>query len=259
MLQPEENIEYPTGLAVTFDADNPPWNNLMAVGYWLFSIAAIVVAQGIATVAYSSYSGISFAEAIKDPATLLVSVVAVLPAHLITLAVGWMIVTRMGNYSFSEMVGMDWGGFRWWHAVLIVIAMFALFALFLSIFGEQENDFKKLLESSRGAVYAVAFVATFSAPVVEEVVYRGVLYSAVKRSLNTLAAVVLITILFAGVHLVQYWGDLATIFSLFSLSLGLTLVRAWTGNILPCIVLHFLFNGIQTTMLVLEPWIKPLI
>jgi len=215
--------------------------------------------QGIVAVAYSSYSGISFEDGIKDPSTLLVTIVAVLPAHLVTLAVGWMIVTKMGRYSFSEMIGMKWGGFRWWHVILILFAMISFFALFLAIFGEQENDFDKLLKSSRGAIYAVAFIATFSAPIVEELVYRGVLYSAVRRTLNTAAAVILITVLFGGVHLLQYWGDLATIFSLFTLSLGLTLVRAFTGNVLPCIALHFVFNGIQTTLLVLEPWIKPIL
>ena len=239
------------------DKDNPPWNSIIAVLFWLFSILVILIAQGAAAAAYSSYSGLSLENSFKDPSMLVATIIAVLPAHIVTLAVGWMIVTRMGTYSFSKMLGMEWGGFRWWHLILMLLAMVSLFALFLALFGEKENDFDKLLKSSRGAVYAVAFIATFSAPIVEEVVYRGVFYGAVRRSFNTFAAVLLISVLFAGVHLPQYWGDLATISSLFTLSVGLTLVRAFTRNLLPCIVLHFVFNGIQTTLLVLEPWIKP--
>ncbi|NNE64974.1 MAG: CPBP family intramembrane metalloprotease [Pyrinomonadaceae bacterium] len=256
-----ENNEENTGEKhveeLLFDQENPHWNVLTAIAYWLFSIAAIVVTQAIATLAYANYTGISLADSLENPRVLLVAVWAVLPAHLITLAFGWMIVTRMGRHSFSKMVGMKWGGFRWWHVILILLGIFALFAGLISVFGEQKNDFDRLLESSRAAVYAVAVMATFSAPIVEEVIYRGVLYSSFKKTFNTVAAVVIVSTLFAAVHVPQYWGDFATIFSLLSLSVVLTLVRVWTGNLLPCIALHFVFNGLQTSLLVLQPWLEP--
>jgi membrane protease YdiL (CAAX protease family) len=40
------------------------------------------------------------------------------------------------------------------------------------------------------------------------------------------------------------------------LSLALTLIRARTGNLLPCIVLHTVFNGIQSLLLILQPYIN---
>jgi membrane protease YdiL (CAAX protease family) len=103
-------------------------------------------------------------------------------------------------------------------------------------------------------LYAVAVVATFSAPVVEEVIYRGILYSSIEKAMNTSLAVVIVTFLFAVVHYPQYWGDIGTIVALTAVSLVLTLVRVYTKNLLPCIVLHFVFNGIQTSILILEPW-----
>ncbi len=247
-----------------YSPDNPPWSTPVAVMYLFFSVLAILVFQAAFGFGYAAYNGISpsdneaFRAFITSPRSLLVQLLAVIPAHLVTLAVGWAIITRGRNYSFRKMLGWEWGGFRWWHLVLIFVGVMALFAGFVQIFGEQENELDRLLKSSRAAVYVVAIMATFSAPIVEEVVYRGVLFSALQRSFNVVSAVIVTTIVFAGVHLMQYWGDFAVILSLVTLSLVLTLLRAITKNLLPCITLYFAFNGIQTASLIVEPWIEPL-
>ena len=68
-----------------------------------------------------------------------------------------------------------------------------------------------------------------------------------------MAAIVIVTFLFALVHVPQYWGSPTTIILLTLLSLILTLVRAQTGNLLPCVVLHTLFNAVQSALLILNP------
>jgi membrane protease YdiL (CAAX protease family) len=40
------------------------------------------------------------------------------------------------------------------------------------------------------------------------------------------------------------------------LSLVLTLIRVWTGNLLPCIILHTVFNGSQSLLLLLQPYLE---
>ena len=241
---------------LVFTPDAPPWNTAVAFGYWLLSLFAIFLCQAVFGVAFVASTGMTLKESVDDPTGILVQILAVLPAHLITLAVGWMIVTRMGRFSFGEMLGFKWGGFRWWHTILILLGIFASLAALTQIFGEKPNELERILNSSRAAVYAIAFMATFSAPIVEEVVYRGVMFSAFKRTFSTAGSVAMVTVLFTSVHLPQYWGDFATISALLTFSLVLTLVRAFTGNILPCILLHFIFNGLQTSFLVLRPWIE---
>jgi membrane protease YdiL (CAAX protease family) len=124
-------------------------------------------------------------------------------------------------------------------------------------FRSKENDFQQMLQSSRAAVYLVAFFATFTAPLVEEVVYRGVLYSAFQRRLGQDFRRVLVTVLFAAVHVPQYSKnfdpDYGTIFTLLIVSLILTLIRVRAKSLLPCIVLHTIFNGAQSVLLILEP------
>ena len=114
----------------------------------------------------------------------------------------------------------------------------------------------RILRSSRSAVYIVAFVATFTAPFVEEVVYRGVLYSAFQRTMGVPTAFLLVTFLFAVVHVPQYYPSYSTIFLLGLLSLILTSIRVKTGNLLPCIILHTVFNGLQSILLIIEPLTK---
>jgi membrane protease YdiL (CAAX protease family) len=101
----------------------------------------------------------------------------------------------------------------------------------------------------------LAFLATFTAPFVEEVVYRGVRYSAFQRTFGVVLAVISVTVLFAAVHVPQYYPSYVTIALLTFLSLILTLVRVRTRNLLPCVVLHFMFNAIQSFSLVLEPYL----
>jgi membrane protease YdiL (CAAX protease family) len=63
----------------------------------------------------------------------------------------------------------------------------------------------------------------------------------------------LVTFIFALVHVPQYWGSVAAITAIVSLSLVLTLLRAWTGSLLPCVATHFVYNGVQAVFLLLAP------
>ncbi len=101
----------------------------------------------------------------------------------------------------------------------------------------------------------VAIMATFTAPLVEEVIYRGILFSAFQRTFGVGFAVASVTFLFAIVHVPQYYPSFSTIFLLTLLSLVLTLVRVRTNNLLPCIILHTIFNAVQSVFLILEPFL----
>ena len=199
------------------------------------------------------------------------------------------------------MIGWQMDGFRVWHAVAITICFYALSILMTLIFGHVNNDFERLINNSRAAVYLVAIFATFTAPLVEELVYRGLLYSAFQRAFRMAflsdllaewlpwfgyigllliallvpvigflekiqqkyareVAILFVTLLFTLVHVPQYSlngrPDMAAIVTLLLLSLTLTLIRARTGNLLPCIVLHTIFNGVQSVLLILQPLLE---
>src|SRR5690606_2955976 len=99
-------------------------------------------------------------------------------------------------------------------------------------------------------------MATFTASIAEEFVYRGIVYSSFQRTFGVPAAFLFVTLLFVIVHVPQYYPSYSTIFLLVLLSVILTLIRVVSGNLLPCIILHTLFNAFQSVLLLLEPYIS---
>ncbi len=236
--------------------NNPPWNVPTAIGTWVLSLLAIIIFPAMFIVPYFLMNRQIRLETFQsDPTAIFLSLLAVIPAHIFTLAAAWLVVTKFNKFSFKETLGWDWGGFKWWYFPVIVVSFFLFAAIVETFLPEQDNELMRILQSSRSAVYVTALLATFTAPVVEEVIYRGILYSALQRSIGVVWAVTFVTVAFAGVHFLQYWGSPGTIVLICILSLILTLIRVRTKNLLPCIILHFIFNGIQSLILILQPFL----
>ena len=242
--------------------NSPPWGAPVAIGVWIASILAIVIFPSLVLFPYLATRGVQFGDNAEvlaflqaDPTAVLLQVLAVIPAHAATILLAWLVVTKGRKFSFRQTLGWQSGGIVWWHYIAIIVGFFIVAAIAGHYMPEEENDLMRILRSSRAAVFAVAVMATFTAPLVEEVVYRGVLYSAFQRTAGMVPAVILVTFLFAVVHVPQYYPSVSTILLLTLLSLILTLIRARTGNLLPCIVLHTIFNGLQSVALILEPYL----
>ncbi|MEJ7625163.1 MAG: type II CAAX endopeptidase family protein [Pyrinomonadaceae bacterium] len=238
---------------------------LAAFGVWVASLAFIALIPAAFFIPYVLSQGIDLSDpaaiveiAKSDPTAILVQMAAILPAHLLTLGAAWLFITRGRKFNFWKTLGWDRGGFQWWHYLLILGGFFLVAYAVQLVIPEQENEMIRMLRSSRTVVYAVAFIATFTAPLVEEVIYRGVLYSAFRRAAGVTASFVVVTGLFALVHLPQYYPSYSTMLLLTLLSVVLTLIRVKTDNLLPCVILHTVFNGFQSVLLVIEPLItKP--
>jgi uncharacterized protein len=197
-----------------------------------------------------------------DSTAVILQLAPVILAHALTLLVAWFVVTKFNTYSFRETLGWTMNGFKLWHALALTLGFFGLAIGLQSTLGKVENEFDIMLRSSRYAVYLVAFFATFTAPLVEEVIYRGLLYSAFRKTFGITIAIIVVTVLFTAVHVPQYsvgsTPDYATVTALLVLSLCLTIIRARTGSLLPCIVFHTVFNGIQACLLLAEPYLRSL-
>lgn len=250
--------------AIPPSPNNPPWGVLGAVGVWIASVFFILIIPTLFLLPYLATLDPPIAEAEQivefaknDPVSVFLQILAVIPAHVLTLVLAWLLVTQARKYSFRKMLGWQTGGIGMWLSYIPIMVGFFFVAYIVNIFiPEQDNDLLRVLRSSRSAIYIVAFVATFTAPLVEEVVYRGVLYSAFQRKIGVPAAFIVVTFLFALVHVPQYWPSFSTIFLLALLSVTLTAIRVKTNNLLPCVILHTLFNGLQSVILIMEPNLK---
>lgn len=239
--------------------DNPPWSVGSAAVVWFLSVLLIVFLPLLALFPYLAVRGIRGSQAeiqsfvLGDPTAVLIQVLSVVPAHFLTLAAAWFVVTKGHKYNFFEILGWKSGGMRWWHYPVVLAAFFSLAAIVNSYFPEGETELIRILKSSKTALYSVAFLSVATAPIVEEVVYRGLLYSAIQRLTGKVFAIAVVTILFALVHVPQYYQSISTIGLLALLSLTLTVVRATTKNLLPCFILHSIFNFVQSAFLLINP------
>ncbi len=97
-------------------------------------------------------------------------------------------------------------------------------------------------------------LAAIAAPIVEETMFRGVLYRQLRTSSNTLGIVLsivcsmlLTSFLFAAIH-PQGW---IAIPALMAIAIGMNLMREWRGTILPSMIVHGVSNGLVTSMMII--------
>lgn len=263
-IAPENNAEKNADRGPDIDPNNPPWGVWTAIGVWAASIMFIILLPNLVLLPYMLRQNLDLSNeallrefAQTDVMAVILQVAGIFPAHLLTLLIAWLVATRFNKFSFRKTLGWT-NDLRWWDYCMLLGGFVILVFVFSLFFPEQENELVRILKSSRTALYIVAFLATFTAPLVEEVIYRGILFSALQRSAGVVWAVLLVTILFAGVHLYQYWGSPDTIFLICFLSLVLTLIRYRTKSLLPCIILHTLINGLQSLLLVFKPLLSRL-
>ena len=249
----------------TINPDNPPWSVPTAIFVWLVSVFLLYVVPSFTGLAYALYRLHPFtiqalADLVKtDPNFILFSVAGMLPVHLITFIIVWGIVTQFGKRPFWQTLGWSWGaGFGFWTSAGLAIILLFLGILISNLIGGGETQLDQIIKSSTVSRFAIAFFATVTAPFVEELVYRGVLYSALRRAVGMLWAVIAVGTLFASIHLPQYNNNLGAITAVAILSFALTYVRARTSRLLPCFIIHLVFNGLQSAGIILDPYIQQL-
>ncbi|MGH9931037.1 MAG: lysostaphin resistance A-like protein [Pyrinomonadaceae bacterium] len=256
---------------LSVDPDSPVWGIGGALLIWLLSILVQAVVPLLLVLPFAIHRGLNPSSpnfvkgavqlAMTDQTGILLQVLAILPSHILTLAFLWALVTRFGKRPFLVSFGWGWPGrLRWWHSVLAGVGLFVVATALAHLLGaEKPTQLEQLINSSTAARYAIAALAVFTAPFVEEFVYRGVLYSALQRAVGVNAAVVFVLGLFTLIHVPQYWPNVGVISAVALLSIVLTIVRAYSGRLLPCIVIHMSFNAVQAVLLIFEAYVQRLL
>jgi len=122
------------------------------------------------------------------------------------------------------------------------LALVASFGLWL-LPDTQPFPLEKLF-SSRTASFAVGAFAIFIAPVVEEVVFRGLLFAVVERTMGLPIAVVITALLFAGLHVPEYWHAWNHLLMILVVGFVFSTARGISGKLTPSTVLHIGYNSL---------------
>jgi len=257
--------------SVQVDPDMPVWGIGGALLVWVVSILLQAMVPLFFVIPFALHRGLNPSSpnfgkaavelAVTDRTAVFLQVLSILPTHILTLALLWAFVTRFGKRPFLASLGWGWPGrLRWWHSALVGLGLFLVATALANLLGaEKPTQLEQIINSSAGARYAIAALAVLTAPFVEEFIYRGVLYSALQRTIGVNAAVVFVLALFTLIHVPQYWPNVGVISAVALLSIVLTIVRAYSGRLLPCVVIHMSFNAVQALLLIFEPFVQRLL
>ncbi len=215
------------------------------------------------------------ASALTYPAWLLVATISVEPVHrvmnrlaMLFALIGLIYLTRRLGLSDRQSMGYGMPRARFLRQLAIgwVAGAALMLPLILFLFGLDIREVKAGFEGAWTPIILGGIASGLAVALIEETFFRGVLYSAVRRTSGVLAAVVAPSALYAALHFLggklrvpanevtwshgfivlsrlfeRYTQPLAFVdsfFALFMLGILLALVRLRTGAIAACIGLH---------------------
>jgi membrane protease YdiL (CAAX protease family) len=106
--------------------------------------------------------------------------------------------------------------------------------------GPSRSNFSSLPHASTVVVVLSGFAAIVSAPVMEEVFWRGMFYPSLRNRLGVLPACMAAAALFGAIHFQYPWAGRAEV-AMFGVIA--TFLYEYTGSLLPGIALHSMIDG----------------
>ena len=226
-----------------------PWTAPLALvaGIVLAAVAALVVdlpalAFGVEVTSEHTPGGLVIADTfVQDVAFVLAAVYCAKVGH-----------RRVRSWQF----GLRRPGQGWVYAALMVLGLIVAFIALDAIWSEILHPTKeKLLETlgtkeSKSLLVLSAALTCVVAPIAEEMLFRGYMFTALRNWRGTLPAALLVGLLFGGIHATS--APAADLVPLGALGFGLCLVYRYTGSLYPGIGAHALNNSIAFASL--ESW-----
>lgn len=143
-----------------------------------------------------------------------------------------------------------YGLLTWMAAVPCVAVTYLIAAKYLGSQGSSNPILSIVMQAARTHDFAAAliFYATLGilAPICEEILFRGFLYTALRRYWGIFPSMIVSAALFAGIHL-----DAGGFLPLMTLGMLFAFTLERTRSLLPCIVAHGLWNSGTFTMVLL--------
>jgi membrane protease YdiL (CAAX protease family) len=151
----------------------------------------------------------------------------------------------------------------WWLAgglILVLLVAFLLLSLAWSeAFHPSEEKLLDQLGSNEGTALLLlsAALTCVVAPICEELLFRGFIFTALRNWRGTLPAALITAVLFGGVHVGS--APALDLVPLAALGFGLCLLYRHTGSLYPCIAAHSLNNSLAFSSLESWSWQAPLL
>ena len=132
--------------------------------------------------------------------------------------------------------------------VVVAIISFTLNAIVALLAGVQDPVEQQLLQDALAGglpLLLVAVLAVVVAPLVEEIIFRGVLFRALADRINLAVGLVLSSAIFTLIHVEIVFSQPFALVGLFTVGFLLALAYHLTGNLMVAILGHAVFNAIS--------------
>ncbi len=162
------------------------WGVGKAFLVWIASVVVLFVLQLVAAFLYLGigwyWTGERPAFELNTPLAM-ATLVATLIAHGITLVFCWWVVTGRGTRPFWQTLGWKWHPqFKSIHAVALALMMLGFALILERVLPHGKTDFERLLDLGFSVRIFIVILAVATAPFVEEIVYRGLIYAPIENA-----------------------------------------------------------------------------
>ncbi len=136
--------------------------------------------------------------------------------------------------------------------LLLLVAFIALSALWSALSHPPEEKLLESLGTNEGTALLLASAALTCvvAPICEELLFRGFIFTALRNWRGTLPAALITGLVFGGVHAGS--APALDLVPLAGLGFGLCLLYRYSGSLYPCMIAHSLNNSLAFSSL--ENW-----
>ncbi len=222
------------------------WKGLDVALFLAFSLVWLLLSQFLSLAGYALLRPLMGWR--TPPMALTENAVFVVAAQLVfyvpVLLYIFLVVVLQYRQPFGVGIRWRWPNFRLAVRLLLAGVLLAMVVLAGSALLPDRKDFPmEKLFTSPSAVYAVGGLAVLVAPFMEELVFRGVLFSFFERLGGLRTAVPTTAVLFAALHYPEYAGAWTHISMILVVGLVLSLARASTGSLVPSFLLHTAYNA----------------
>jgi membrane protease YdiL (CAAX protease family) len=212
-----------------------PWTAAVALvgGIVLAAVAGLVVdlpalAFGVSITSSHTPRGIVLADTFVQDAAFVAA--AVYCAHI------------GGRAVYAWQFGLRPPPRGWRKAIVAIVVLLASYGLFSLAWGAITNPGREKVLNNLGAGGLSALLICVVAPMSEELLFRGYIFTALRNWRGTLVAASITAVLFGAVHAGS--APALDLVPLAGLGFGLCLLYRRTGSLYPCMASHSLNNSV---------------
>jgi membrane protease YdiL (CAAX protease family) len=234
----------------------PPWTAAVALlgGLALALVGGLVVdlpalALGVRISSAHTPPGVTIADTVVQDVGFVLA--AVYCAHLGGRAVrSWQFGLRRPAVGWRPASGM---------IVLLLVAFIVVSAIWSAIVHPSEEKLLETLGTNEGTslLLASAALTCVVAPICEEFLFRGYMFTALRNWRGTLPAALITGLVFGAVHAGS--APALDLLPLAALGFGLCLLYRYSGSLYPCMIAHSLNNSLAFSSLENWGWQTPVL